>query len=76
MLMDNTTNDRDVWTDAVSHQPVDPQGPRLVSLHMGKWFHFESADTKAQFDEDPELWASTPHASVESAHLSPFNEPE
>ena len=72
----NTNTDRDVWTDAVTHREVDLNGPRFQSLHMGRWFHFESADSKAQFDEDPELWASTPHASVESSHLSPFNEPE
>ena len=74
--MENNAQDRDVWTDAVTHNPIDPQGPRLESYYNGKWFHFESADSKAQFDEDPELWASTPHASVQSSHLSPFNEPE
>lgn len=66
----------DVWVDAVSHRPVDPATSRNKSFYAGKMYHFEDRTNKQQFDEDPQLWVSTAHASETSAHLSPIGEPE
>ena len=78
-LTDDVLQDEDphdVWVDAVSHQPVDPATSRNQSFYAGKTYHFEDGTNKRQFDEDPQLWVSTAHASETSAHLSPIGEPE
>ena len=68
-------SEHDVWTDAVTHRAVDPDMARDQSFYGGKTYHFESAASKATFDENPALWVSTPHASETSAHLTPTGEP-
>jgi len=69
--------EHDVWTDPVSHLEVDPDrgGPRYSSFYDGKTYHFSDVTSKQTFDEDPQLWVSTAHASETSAHLSPTGEP-
>ena len=65
----------DVWIDAVTHVTVDPKS-RYQSFYAGKHYHFMDAVNKRTFDDDPQLWVSTPHASETSASLSPIGEPE
>ncbi len=67
--------EHDVWTDAVTHRAVDPDADHHRSFYNGKTYHFESATSKGTFDDDPELWVSTPHASETSAHITPTGEP-
>ena len=67
--------EHNVWTDAVTHRAVDPDTAREQSFYNGKTYHFESATSKATFDQDPQLWVSTPHASETSAHITPTGEP-
>jgi len=74
--MADNDDQHDVWTDPVSHMPVDPAKSRNQSFYAGKMYHFEDGVNKQTFDEDPQLWVSTPHASETSAHLSPIGEPE
>ena len=66
----------DVWTDAVSHVTVDPDKSHDRSFYNGKMYHFANAVNKRTFDEDPQLWVSTAHASETSANLPPAEEPE
>jgi len=74
--MKNEDADHDVWEDPVSHQPVDPQGSPHQSFYAGRFYHFADVTNKQIFDEDPQLWVSTPHVSETSASLSPIGEPE
>lgn len=74
--MADNAEEHDVWTDPVSHRPVDPATSRNQSFYAGKMYHFEDGVNKRTFDDDPQLWVSTPHASETSAHLSPIGEPE
>jgi YHS domain-containing protein len=74
--MADENTDRDVWEDAVSHERVDPRTSSHQSFYAGRHFHFVSVTNKRIFDEDPQLWVSTPHASDQSASLSPIGEPE
>lgn len=67
--------EHDVWTDPVSHGEVDPAKSKHKSFYAGKMYHFEDLTNKQTFDEDPQLWVSTPHASEISSHLSPTGEP-
>jgi YHS domain-containing protein len=66
--------ERDVWTDAVSHQPVDPATAQHRSFYAGHMYHFATLVNKQTFDQDPQLWAPTAHASVTSASLSSIGE--
>ena len=66
--------EHDVWTDPVSHVPVDPAQSKNRSFYAGKMYHFEDGVNKRTFDDDPELWVSTAHASETSATLSPIGE--
>lgn len=75
MIMDTADETHDVWVDAVSHEPVG-RGSRWQSFYAGKHYHFASEISKQTFDEDPQLWVSTAHASQTSADLSPADEPE
>ena len=68
--------ERDVWVDPVGHQPVDPAAVQHQSFYAGHLYHFASLTNKQTFDQDPQLWVSTAHASTTSAHLSPIGEPE
>ena len=68
--------DREVWVDAVSHEPVDPKQAKHQSFYAGHMYHFNSLVNKQTFDEDPQLWVSTAHASQTPAHVSPIGEPE
>lgn len=67
--------EHDVWTDPVSHMAVDPDKSKHHSFYNGKTYHFSDATNKKVFDEDPQLWVSTAHASEISSHLSPTGEP-
>jgi len=69
--MSSDVSDHDVWVDPVSHQPVDPARSKDRSFFNGKMYHFVDRVNKRTFDEDPELWVSTPHASETSASLTP-----
>ncbi len=64
-------NGRDIFTDPVSHESVDPADALHRSFYEGHMYHFASLVNKQTFDQDPQLWVSTPHASVTSASLSP-----
>jgi YHS domain-containing protein len=66
--------ERDVWTDPVSHQPVDQATAKHQSFYAGHMYHFGTLVNKQTFDQDPELWIPTPHASVTSASLSSIGE--
>ena len=74
--MSTDAKDHDVWTDPVSHQSVDPAESRDRSFYNGRMYHFVDRVNKGVFDEDPQLWVSTAHASETSASLSPTGEPE
>ncbi len=65
---------RDVWVDAVSHAPVEPGRADHRSFYAGHMYHFETLVNKQTFDEDPQLWIPTAHASVTSASLSSIGE--
>lgn len=73
---ENDTDGKDIWVDAVSHEPVDPRQSKDRSFYAGHMYHFNSLANKQIFDEDPQLWVRTAHASQTSAHLSPLGEPE
>lgn len=65
--------ERDVWVDPVSHQPVERGAPHR-SFYAGHMYHFTTLVNKQTFDQDPQLWVPTAHASVTSATLSPIGE--
>lgn len=66
--------ERDIWVDPVSHEPVDRALSRDQSFYAHHMYHFVSRSNKQTFDADPELWISTPHSSPTSAALSPIGE--
>lgn len=72
----NDTDEKDIWVDVVSHESVDPRQSKHRSFYAGHMYHFGSLVNKQTFDEDPQLWVRTAHASQTSAHLSPLGEPE
>ncbi len=74
--MDYSEAEHDVWVDPVSHQTVDRESSQYQSFYAGRHYHFADLTSKQTFDEDPQLWVSTPHASETSASLSPIGEPE
>jgi YHS domain-containing protein len=74
--MADTNELHDVWVDAVSHLPVDPDKAKHRSFYAGKMYHFEDLTNKQTFDQDPQLWVSTPHASETSASVDPIGQPE
>ncbi|MDQ2801062.1 MAG: YHS domain-containing protein [Armatimonadota bacterium] len=74
--MANNDAGHDVWTDPVSHVAVDPDTAKHRSFYAGKMYHFADLVNKRTFDEDPQLWIPTPHASETSASLSPGEGPE
>lgn len=75
-MMNSQDSEHDVWIDAVSHEAVPQSNHRFQSFYDGKHYHFTDAVNKQTFDEDPQLWVSTAHASQTSAHLSSIGEPE
>ena len=72
--MTDHADDRDVWVDPVSHQPVDPAHSKHRSFYAGHMYHFVDRVNKETFDQDPQLWIPTAHASETSAALSPIGE--
>lgn len=66
--------ERDVWVDPVSHQPVDRVTSHNRSFYAGHMYHFASLVNKQTFDQDPQLWVPTAHASVTSAAISSIGE--
>lgn len=62
---------REVWVDAVSHEPVDPKLSKHRSFYAGHMYHFATLINKQTFDQDPQLWIPTAHASLNSANLDP-----
>ena len=75
-MMSYEDADRDAQVDPVSQQAVDPQTSPHQSFYAGRHYHFADPTNKQIFDEDPQLWVSTPHVSETSASLSPIGEPE
>ncbi len=73
---DTDPKDLEEFVDPVSQQPVDPRTAPHQSFYAGRHFYFTDLTNKQTFDGDPQLWVSTPHASVTSASLSPIGEPE
>jgi len=61
--------DADGELDPVSHRPVNPDRAAAKSFYHGRTYYFESRVNKDTFDDDPQLWISTPHASMTSASL-------
>ena len=66
--------ERDVWVDPVGHQAVEPATAEHQSFYAGHMYHFASLVNKQTFDQDPQLWVPTAHASVTSASLSTTGE--
>lgn len=66
----------DVREDPVSHEKVDTRTSPHQSFYAGRHYHFENIANKQVFDEDPQLWVSTPHVSETSASLPPPGQPE
>ena len=73
--MDYTEAGHDVCVDPVTHLAVDPRTSQHQSFYDGRHYHFMDLTSKQTFDEDPQLWVSTPHASETSAHITPTGEP-
>ena len=73
--MEYNAAEHDVWVDPVTHQAVDPGASSHQSFYDGRHYHFADLTSKQTFDEDPQLWVSTPHASETSAHITPTGEP-
>lgn len=73
--MADAMEEKDVWIDAVSHEPVDPDTSRNRSFYAGRMYHFNTLVNKQTFDEDPQLWVSTPHAGETSSSLRATGEP-
>lgn len=67
--------EHDVWVDPVSHQTVDSRNSPHQSFYDGRHYHFADLTSKQTFDEDPQLWVSTSHASETSAHITTTGEP-
>lgn len=67
--MAHATDLRNVYVDPISHEQVDPQGYAARSFFNGHTYHFGSVLNKQIFDDDPQLWISTPHASMNSANI-------
>jgi YHS domain-containing protein len=65
---------RDVFVDPVSHESVDPRHAAAKSFYNGRMYHFATLVNKRTFEEDPELWIPTPHASLNSANIFPEDE--
>lgn len=74
--MTNIGDDRDVFVDPVSHLPVDREHAAGKSFYRGHMYYFTSRVNKETFDDDPQLWISTPHASVTSASVLPDRDDE
>jgi YHS domain-containing protein len=64
-------DERDVFVDPVSHEDVDPENFAGRSYYHGHMYYFTSRVNKDMFDDDPELWVPTPHASLTSASMAP-----
>lgn len=62
---------REVWVDAVSHEPVDPKQSKHRSFYAGHMYHFATLINKQTFDQDPQLWVSTAHASPNAGNIDP-----
>ena len=69
--MTQDADERDIWVDVVSHEPVDPEHAKYQSFFNGHLYHFNDLVNKQTFDQDPMLWVSTPHASETSASVAP-----
>ena len=72
--MTDAIADKDVWTDPVSHEPVDWEQSKHRSFYNGHMYHFATLVNKQTFDQDPQLWISTPHAAQNSASLNAIGE--
>ena len=73
--MTNMKDGRRVELDPVSHLEVDPDRAVAKSFYRGHMYYFTSRVNKETFDDDPQLWIPTPHASMTSAALY-LDEPE
>jgi YHS domain-containing protein len=67
--MATATDRRNVFVDPVSHEPVEPGQVAGRSFYNGHTYHFKTLVNKRTFDEDPQLWVSTPHASQNSSNI-------
>ena len=67
--MANATDNRNVYVDPVSHEPVDPNNFAGRVHFNGHTYHFATIENKMVFADDPQLWVSTPHASMNSSNI-------
>ena len=69
--MDHNADERDIFTDAVSHEAVNPNSPAGKSFYRGQMYYFTSKANKEIFDADPGLWIPSAHGSVNSSSIMP-----
>jgi len=70
MAQSHAADGRTVMIDPVSHEPVEPGMAAGRSFFNGHTYHFRTLVNKRTFDDDPELWISTPHSSMNSAAIN------
>ena len=66
--------DNETAVDPVSHEEVDVRRAAGTSHYLHRTYYFATKVNKQIFDDDPQLWVPTPHASVTSANLPPEDE--
>ncbi len=67
--MAHAVDTRNVYVDPVSHEQVDPNNYAARYHFNGRTYHFATVENKQIFNDDPMLWISTPHASVNSSNI-------
>ena len=70
-IIDLSTEGSPSPRDPVSHRAIDPRRAHGKSFYRHTMYYFESRVNKTTFDEDPELWIPTPHASLTSSSIAP-----
>jgi len=60
---------RNVYVVPVSHEQVDPNHFAGRVHFNGRTYHFATVENKQIFNDDPMLWISTPHASMNSSNI-------
>ena len=72
--MTSIGGEREIFIDPVSHEKLNRETSVGRSVYNGLAYHFTSRVNKDIFDEDPQLWISTPHASLTSVDLTPVDD--
>jgi len=67
--MAHAVDTRNVYVDPVSHEQVDPNHFAARTHFNGRTYHFATVENKQIFNDDPMLWISTPHASMNSSNI-------